>query len=86
MNSTEPLAASNFSFTVGAVQPTYLPTRSARPTSIKSPTDSSPFSFMIWAKSRATVVLAVPGLPVNTMCMAGRSKEMPFSRNSFWAL
>ena len=72
----------NFALIVGAVQPTYFPTRSARPTSTITPVERKSFSFMIRAKNLATVVLAVPGFPVKTMCIDGRSAFMPLSAKS----
>ena len=69
MKSTPPLARSNAFLTFIAVWPTYCPTRSARPHSIKVGASVIPSLAKIWASKRATVVLAVPGLPVNSMCL-----------------
>ena len=72
--------------TMGAVDPTVVPTRSALPTSTKTPVERICSSFIISANSLATVVFAVPGFPVNTMCIDTLSRGIPFSMQSFLSL
>ena len=71
MNSTPPMAESMSLLVLIAVEPRYSPTRSARCASTTSGRTSSPNAAKIRPRMRATVVLPVPGGPVNTKCLAG---------------
>ena len=86
MNSTPPKADWMAFWVRGAVWPTYWPTRSPRVTSTSWPPSSTPMALRYRETMRATVVLPVPGLPVNIMCMEGESALRPRSRRSCWIL
>src|SRR5918993_3721301 len=69
-----------------AVWPMYWPTSEARSTSTRWPFSSSPIAPYISASSRATVVLPVPGLPLNTRCwlVATSGRSCSFRRACTW--
>src|ERR1700751_4131981 len=71
MNSTPPIAFFSISFVFGAVCPIYWPTRSSRVTLMTWPRRTKPRRWRMSAILSATVVLPVPGLPVNDMCRVG---------------
>src|SRR4051794_18892339 len=77
MNSTPPIAFFRISFVLGAVWPIYWPTRSSRVTEITCPRRTKPRPCRIFAMRNATVVLPVPGLPVNDMCSVGGDEASP---------
>ena len=64
---TPPIACSTVSCTFIAVCPTYPATSPERSVSIILPSESIPSALYIFPTRRATVVLPVPGLPVNTI-------------------
>src|ERR1035437_8918359 len=74
MNSTPPSARLTTSLVLGAVCPTYWPTRSSRVTETRWPFSMYPRRCRMLAIRRATVVFPVPGLPVRLMCSVGCSE------------
>ncbi len=77
MNRTPP-SAESISFPVLiAVEPRCSPTRSARCASITSGRTSSPRAVKMRPRILATVVLPVPGGPVNTKCRTGGWLDSP---------
>src|SRR6266404_2148204 len=75
MNKTPPIAFFNISFVFCAVWPIYCPTSSSRVTDTTWPRRTKPSLWRILAIRSATVVLPVPGLPVNDMCNVGVSED-----------
>src|ERR1700735_1503907 len=71
MNSTPPSAESISLLVLIAVDPRCSPTRSARCASTTSGRTSRPRAEKMRPRIRATVVLPVPGGPVNTKCRTG---------------
>ena len=82
MNSTPPSAAITASWICGAVWPTYLPMRSLADTLWQRLVRMMPILYSMVAIMSATMVLPVPGLPWNTMCMlvAGSFTPWPWAR------
>ena len=79
MNSTPPIAFFSISLVFGAVWPIYCPTSSSRVTETTWPRRTKPSLWRMLAIRSATVVLPVPGLPVNDICNVGTS-EVRFMR------
>src|ERR1700733_7580651 len=77
MNSTPPIAFFKISFVFGAVWPIYCPTSSSRVTDTTCPLRTKPSPCRMLAIRSATVVLPVPGFPVNDMCSVGTSEVSP---------
>src|SRR5882757_8002941 len=73
MNRTPPIAFFNISLVFGAVWPIYCPTSSSRVTDTTWSRRTKPSLWRILAIRSATVVLPVPGLPVNDICNVGTS-------------
>src|SRR5690348_14886047 len=82
MNSTPPMAESMSLFVLIAVEPRCSATRSARCASITSGRTSRPSAAKIRPRMRATVVLPVPGGPVNTKCLVGGWLVRPWRSRS----
>src|SRR5919106_1055121 len=77
MKSTPPIARLMVSFVLGAVCPTYCPTRSSRVATTRWPLRTYPSWWRMRAIRSATVVFPVPGRPVKLMCSVGRSVTSP---------
>src|SRR6202165_4843974 len=80
MNSTPPMARLMTSCVLGAVCPTYWPTRSSRVTLTRWPFRMNPSLYRISPIRMAIVVLPAPGLPVKHMCNVGGSDSSPMVR------
>src|SRR5919106_2724236 len=82
MKSTPPIARLMVSFILGAVCPTYCPTRSSQVATTRWPLRTYPSWWRMRAIRSATVVFPVPGRPVKLMCSVGRSVASPRSSRS----